>query len=139
MEVLSGLLISWRLSSLGFDVYLYDAGKVLQQTSSTSSKLLHGGMRYLEHGHLRLVREFLLDKFWWLKNVSQHSRPIEISMPVYNDSPRSLLTLFAGALLYRILSGRYSLGPTRWRGKRKRQEDHREISDVGLRGSVIFL
>ena len=40
---INGLFISWRLSSLGHKVQLYEAGKVLQQTSSSSSKLLHGG------------------------------------------------------------------------------------------------
>ena len=54
---INGLFISWRLSALGHQVELYEAGKVLQQTSSSSSKLLHGGIRYLEHGHtIQMVR-----------------------------------------------------------------------------------
>ena len=91
---INGLFISWRLSSLGHKVQLYEAGKVLQQTSSSSSKLLHGGIRYLEHGHLGLVRESLLDRSWWLKNAPQHTRPIEICMPVYDNSPRSTVQAF---------------------------------------------
>ena len=65
-EGINGLFISWRLSNLGYKVQLYEQGKVRQQASS-SSKLLHGGIRYLEHGHFRLVRESLLDRSWWLK------------------------------------------------------------------------
>ena len=61
---INGLFISWRLSSLGHKVHVYEAGNVLQQTSSSSSKLLHGGIRYLEHGHFGLVREPLLDSSW---------------------------------------------------------------------------
>jgi len=94
---------------------------VLQQTSSSSTKLVHGGIRYLEHGYLGLVRESLLDRSWWLKNAPQHIRQIEICMPVYDNSPRSTFKLFSGALLYRILAGRHSLGPTRWRGMKKRE------------------
>ena len=135
---INGLFTSWRLSSLGHKVQVYEAGKVLQQTSSSSSKLLHGGIRYLEHGHFGLVRESLLDRSWWLKNAPQHTRPIEICMPVYDNSRRSIVTLFSGALLYRILAGRNSLGPTRWRGKKKTRELRSEIKDAGLNGSVTF-
>ena len=135
---INGLFISWRLSSLGHKVQVYEAGKVLQQTSSSSSKLLHGGIRYLEHGHFGLVRESLLDRSWWLKNAPQHTKPIEICMPVYDNSSRSIVKLFSGALLYRILAGRHSLGPTRWRGRKKTRELRSEIKDAGLNGSVTF-
>jgi len=135
---INGLFIAWRLSNLGYSVELYETGKVLDQTSSSSSKLLHGGIRYLEHGHLGLVRESLLDRSWWLKNAPKHTWPIEICMPVYDYSPRSILRLFSGALIYRILAGRHSLGPTRWRGKKKTQQLHSEINGAGLKGSVTF-
>jgi glycerol-3-phosphate dehydrogenase len=59
-------------------------------------------------------------------------------MPVYDNSPRSIIKLFSGALLYRTLAGRHSLGPTRWLGKEKTRELHSEIKDVGLNGSVSF-
>ena len=135
---INGLFISWRLSSLGHKVQLYEAGKVLQQTSSSSSKLLHGGIRYLEHGHFGLVRESLLDRSWWLKNAPQHTWPVEICMPVYDNSPRSIVKLFIGALFYRILAGRHSLGPASWRGKKKTRELRSEIKNAGLNGSVTF-
>lgn len=135
---INGLFISWRLSSLGHKVELYEAGKVLKQTSSSSSKLLHGGIRYLEHGHFGLVRESLLDRAWWLKNAPKHTKPIEICMPVYKNSRRSITKLFSGALLYRILAGGNSLGPTRFHGRRKTREFRSEINDKGLNGSVTF-
>ena len=135
---INGLFISWRLSSLGHTVELYEAGKVLQKTSASSSKLLHGGIRYLEHGHFGLVRESLLDRSWWLKNAPKHTRTIEICMPVYDNSSRSIFKIFAGAILYRILAGRHSLGPSSWRGKRKTEELQSEINREGLKGSVTF-
>jgi glycerol-3-phosphate dehydrogenase len=135
---INGLFISWRLSALGHQVQLYEAGKVLQQTSSSSSKLLHGGIRYLEHGHFGLVRESLLDRSWWLKNAPQHTRPIEICMPVYVNSPRSIFKLFIGALFYQLLAGSHSLGSTKWRGKEKTLELCPEIKGSGLKGSVSF-
>ena len=73
-----------------------------------------------------------------VKNAPQHTRPIEICMPVYANSRRSIVKLFSGALLYRILAGRYSLGPTRWLGKKKTRELRPDITDVGLDGSVTL-
>ena len=54
---INGIFISYGLSKLGYKVDLYEQGKVLSRTSSSSSKLLHGGIRYLEHLHINLVRE----------------------------------------------------------------------------------
>ena len=73
-----------------------------------------------------------------VKNAPQHTRPIEICMPVYDNSSRSIVKLFSGALLYRILAGRHSLGPTRWRGRKKTRELRSEIKDAGLNGAVTF-
>jgi glycerol-3-phosphate dehydrogenase len=135
---INGLFISWRLSCLGHKVHIYEAGNVLQQTSSSSSKLLHGGIRYLEHGHFGLVRESLKDRAWWLKNVPKHTRRIEICMPVYNNSRRSIAKLYSGAILYRILAGSHSLGPTKWYGRNKTLQLRGEIKEKGLKGSVSF-
>jgi glycerol-3-phosphate dehydrogenase len=57
------------LASHSYRVDLFEADKLLGKTSSASSKLLHGGIRYLEHGHLGLVRDSLLDRAWWLENA----------------------------------------------------------------------
>jgi len=135
---INGLFISWLLSTLGHSVELYESSKVLKQTSSSSSKLLHGGIRYLEQGHLGLVKESLLDRSWWVSNAPQFARPIKICMPVYRDSQRSIVKLLAGGLLYRLLAGRYSLGPTSWKRKSRAHKDLSELNRCGLRGSVSF-
>lgn len=135
---INGLFISWRLSTLGHSVDLYESSKVLKQTSSSSSKLLHGGIRHLEQGHLGLVKESLLDRYWWISNVPQYARPIKICIPVYKDSQRSIAKLFAGGLLYRLLAGRYSLGPTSWKNKKLAYKDLSELNCDELRGSVSF-
>jgi len=135
---INGLFISWQLSLQGFNVELFESGDVLQQTSSASSKLLHGGIRYLEQGHLRLVRESLIDRAWWLKNASEFCHPIEICMPVFSDSPRSLFKLYAGATLYRLLAGRYSLGANAWVGHAETRERFPDLNPIHLLGSVSF-
>ena len=135
---INGLFIAWRLCDAGFGVELHDSGRVLGQTSSASSKLLHGGIRYLEHGRLTLVREALIDRQWWLDNCPEYANAIEINMPVFAKSPRSAALLFIGAVLYKLLAGRRSLGPVRWFGRAKTKVRCPEIESVGLSGSVSF-
>lgn len=135
---INGTFISWELSKIGHNVDIYDSGKAMQQTSSSSSKLLHGGIRYLEQGHLSLVRESLLDRHWWLRNASSFCKPIEICMPVYKSSPRSLIKLYFGAVMYNFLSGRYSLGPTRYNRASDTKSLFNEINSESLLGSVTF-
>ena len=90
---INGLFISWRLSLQGFEVDLFESGNVLQQTSSASSKLLHGGIRYLEQGHLGLVRESLIDRAWWLKNAPDFCHPINIAITAINKSFRYFFSI----------------------------------------------
>ena len=49
---INGVFSAWRLASHGYEVDLFESDKLLGKTSSASSKLLHGGIRYLEHGRL---------------------------------------------------------------------------------------
>ena len=135
---INGLFISWQLSLQGFDVELFESGKVLQQTSSASSKLLHGGIRYLEQGHFGLVRESLKDRAWWLRNAGEFCHPINIHMPGFKKSPRSLVKLYAGALLYSLIAGKYSLGYSSWKGRDKTRQLFPDLNSTNLLGSVSF-
>jgi glycerol-3-phosphate dehydrogenase len=135
---INGLFISWQLSLRGFEVDLFESGNILQQTSSSSSKLLHGGIRYLEQGHVSLVREALIDRAWWLNNAREFCHPIKICMPVFRDSPRSLFKLYAGAVLYRLLAGRYSLGSSSWIGQEQSQQRFPDLNTADLLGCVGF-
>ena len=111
---INGVFNAWMLSKSNYDVDIYESGKALRKTSSSSSKLIHGGIRYLEHGHIRLVQESLNDRHWWLQHAPKHCKPIKIYIPVYKSSPRSLYKLYVGAKFYNLLSGKYSLGPSRY-------------------------
>src|SRR4051812_44360212 len=67
--------------------------------------MIHGGIRYLERFHFGLVRESLRDRAWLLEQLPSLVKPIEILLPVYDDSPRSRFTLRAGLTLYDVLAG----------------------------------
>ena len=135
---INGVLCAWRLSENGCSVDLFEAHELMSQTSSNSSKLLHGGIRYLEHGHFGLVREALMDRAWWMGNAATVTRPIEIAMPVYKASKRGLFTLYAGALIYGLLAGRFSLGKARLFARKEAAATFSELGAQDLSGVVTF-
>jgi glycerol-3-phosphate dehydrogenase len=62
---ISGLSIAYQLLEKKHKVVVYEKGKSLSQTSSSSSKLLHGGIRYLENFQFSMVKEALQERKWW--------------------------------------------------------------------------
>ena len=106
---INGAGSAWELVRRGYDVTLYERGRCGDQTSSKTTKMIHGGLRYLERLHVGLVRESLRDRAWLLEHVPQLVKPIEILLPVYADSPRSRITIRTGLLLYDILAGRQNI------------------------------
>ena len=69
---INGLCIAWKLAQSSYNVELYEADKVLSKTSSSSSKMLHGGIRYLESFRFSSVREALSDRAKWLEIAPQY-------------------------------------------------------------------
>ena len=74
-------------------------------TSSRSSKLIHGGLRYLETGQLHLVRESLRERATLLKIAPHLVHPLAFRIPVYRHTKRRPLTLAAGLSVYAMLAG----------------------------------
>ena len=103
---INGAGIAWELARRDYDVTLFEKGRCGAQTSSATTKMIHGGLRYLEHFHIALVRESLRDRAWLLEHLPSLVKPIEILLPVYDDSPRSRLVIRAGLVLYDLLAGR---------------------------------
>jgi glycerol-3-phosphate dehydrogenase len=108
---INGLGVAWELSRRDYDVTLFEKRRCGAQTSSATTKMIHGGLRYLEHGHVGLVRESLRDRAWLLQTLPQLVTPVEILLPVYDDSPRRAFTLRAGLTLYDLLAGRHNIAP----------------------------
>jgi glycerol-3-phosphate dehydrogenase len=110
---INGSGIAWELVRRGYDVTLFEKGVCGAQTSSATTKMIHGGLRYLEHLHVSLVRESLRERAWLLKHAPDLVRPMEILLPVYDDSPRSRLAIRVGLLLYDRLAGRANIAAHR--------------------------
>ena len=106
---INGAGIAWELARKGYDVTLFEKNRCGEQTSSATSKLIHGGIRYLEGLHVKLVREALHERKWLLEHLPQLVHPLEFLLPVYGDSPRNRLALRTGLAMYDMLAGRRNL------------------------------
>ncbi len=102
---INGSGVAWELARREYDVTLFDKGTCGAQTSSATTKMIHGGLRYLENLHFALVRESLHERTWLLENLPALVKPLEIMLPVYQDSPRSRSAIKTGLVLYDRLAG----------------------------------
>src|SRR5262249_861052 len=89
----------------GLRVALIDKADFASGTSSVSSKLVHGGLRYLEHGDFRLVYEALHERRNLLHNAPHLVRPLRFLIPFYRDQRVPPWKWRAGLMLYDLLAG----------------------------------
>ncbi len=109
---INGCGIARDAAGRGYSVCLAEMGDLASGTSSASTKLIHGGLRYLEHYEFRLVREALAEREVLLRAAPHIIRPMRFVLPhAPGMRPRWLLRL--GLLLYDHLAGRRLLPPTR--------------------------
>jgi glycerol-3-phosphate dehydrogenase len=106
---INGAGAAWELVRRGYEVVLYEKGVCGAQTSSATTKMIHGGLRYLEHLHFALVRESLRERAWLLDAAPDLVRPMEILLPLYDDSPRRKSTIRVGLALYDAFAGRANI------------------------------
>lgn len=93
----------------GLSVALFEQGDFSSGTTSRSSRLIHGGLRYLEGLHVRLVGESLRERDWLFRRLPHLLRPIPILIPVYRGDGRGMLRVRAGMILYGLLARRSTL------------------------------
>lgn len=127
-----GVGVAQAAAAAGYRVLVLEQGELASGTSSRSSKLIHGGLRYLEHGQFSLVRECLRERALLLKNAPDLVRLQPFFIPVYDDSVRSRWLVRLGLMLYSMLGGG---GPdTRFRSLSHREWAELDgLSTTGLR------
>jgi glycerol-3-phosphate dehydrogenase len=105
-----GCAVAWLGARAGLRVALVERGDLAGATSSASSKLIHGGLRYLQMGDIGLVREAHAERHALARVVAPHLvRPRAFLVPVYRGGPVRATTLRAGLVLYGGL-GRFQDG-----------------------------
>ncbi|MFZ5539478.1 MAG: FAD-dependent oxidoreductase [Pseudomonadota bacterium] len=132
----TGLGIAVDAAARGLRVALIEARDFGSGTSSRSTKLVHGGVRYLAQGNVKLVREALEERATLLAIAPHIVRPLEFVVPCYRPLERPFLRVGLGA--YDLLAGRRGIGPTRWLSRDETLERLPGIRPAGLRGGVSY-
>jgi glycerol-3-phosphate dehydrogenase len=134
---INGAGISWELVRRGYTVTLFDKGRFGGATSSATSKLIHGGLRYLEHLQFHLVRESLRNRAYLLEHAPDLVHPLEFVLPVYRGVSRSPWVIRIGLLLYDVLAGRDPL-PNHRRLSASAVLKYAPLRQQGLRAGFRF-
>ncbi len=101
---ISGAFVAYEAATRGLKVALFEKGDFGEATSAATSKLIHGGLRYLANLEFGLVRESLTERRV-LENIAPNFvYPLPIIIPTYNNIKNSKVILTAGMLLYDLLS-----------------------------------
>jgi glycerol-3-phosphate dehydrogenase len=132
----TGLGIAVDAAARGWRTALIEARDFSGGTSSRSTKLIHGGVRYLAQGNVKLVREALAERANLLANAPQLVRPMEFVVPSYRPFEREFLRIGLG--IYDALAGARGIGATRWLSRRETLALLPTVRAEGLAGGVAY-
>lgn len=132
----SGVGVAVDAASRGYDVLLLEQHDFGKGTSSRSTKLVHGGVRYLEQGNISLVMEALQERGLLRQNAPHLVHDLAFVVPSYTwwESP----FYGFGLKVYNMLSGRYRFGPTSRLSREETLERLPTIKTEGLKGGVVY-
>jgi len=127
----------------GLSVALVEKRDFASGTSSRSSKLIHGGLRYLENFHFGLVRESLHERAVLSRMAPHLSKPFRFLVPVYSSKDRSPLgsnkfKLSIGLWLYDFLAGAQKIARHRWLSPDEAVQLAPMLDRSGLRGAFVY-
>jgi len=132
----TGLGSAVDAASRGLKVVLLEQGDFAQATSSRSTKLIHGGVRYLKQGNLALVRDALHERGLLLRNAPHLVHPLPFVIPAYATGERFFYG--AGLKAYDLLAGKLGIAPSRTLSREETFARLPGIRPEGLRGGVLY-
>jgi glycerol-3-phosphate dehydrogenase len=121
----------------GVSTLLIDKSDFASETSERSSKMLHGGIRYLENFDFKLVFEALHEKNTWIKLAPHLAYESPFYLPVFNNSKRPLWMIRIGLFLYDLLSG-FSNSPYAIKSREEMQKLMPLLKQDGLTGAGLY-
>lgn len=101
---IQGAGVAQAAAAAGYSAMLFEKTAWAAGTSSRSSKLIHGGLRYLETGQINLVRQNLDERELLLRNAPELVNPIPFYIPLYTHSKRRPWQIHLGLAIYRLLA-----------------------------------
>lgn len=132
----SGLGAAVDAAARGYRTALVEAHDFAKGTSSRSTKLIHGGVRYLRQGNISLVRDSLRERAYLLRNAPRLTRRQSFIVPA--SGPGAWLFYGAGLKFYDKLAGRLSLGPSELLSRKEALHELPGVRSEQLRGGVRY-
>ena len=132
----TGLGTAVEAASRGYRTLLLEQSDFTAGTSSRSTKLIHGGVRYLQQGNLALVLEALRERGLLIRNAPHLVHNLSFVVPLYDwwEGP----FYGVGLKLYDLLAGRLGLGPSRLLSREETLHHIPTVEPHGLKGGVIY-
>lgn len=135
---INGAAIAHLAAKAGLAVCLIEKDDFSEGTSSRSTKLLHGGIRYLEQMEFDLVQEALRERYIQWQAAPYLVKPLPFVVPVYAGDKRPLWMMHVGVWLYDQLSGPFRIGQHRRLSGEEVLGIARGIEQKGLKGAVEY-
>jgi glycerol-3-phosphate dehydrogenase len=132
----TGVGVAIDAAARGYDVLLLEQSDFGKGTSSRSTKLVHGGVRYLEQGNLSLVMEALKERGLLLRNAPHLVRNLRFVIPRYDWWEAPFYGL--GLKVYDLLAGKYGFGASQMLSLEQTLQYLPMIEPEGLRGGVLY-
>lgn len=132
----TGLGIAIDAASRGYAVVLFEQSDFAKGTSSRSTKLVHGGVRYLQQGNVSLVMEALKERGRLLRNAPHLVHDVPFIVPSYEWWEQPFYGV--GLKVYDLLAGRYGFGASKTLTRRKVLREIPSIQRDGLRGGTLY-
>jgi glycerol-3-phosphate dehydrogenase len=132
----SGLGIAVDAANRGFKTVLLEKNDFAKGTSSRSTKLVHGGVRYLQNGDISLVIEALRERGVMRKNAPHLVQDLSFVIPSYDWWSSPFYGL--GLKVYDMMAGKLGLGPSTLLDKEETRSLIPNVNQEGLRGGVIY-
>src|SRR5215210_5338586 len=132
---INGAGIARDAAMRGLKVLLIEKGDLGAGTTSASTRLIHGGLRYLEHFEFGLVRESLRERETLLRIAPHLVRPLPVVIPIYKQNRRGRATIRAGMIAYDLLSVGKSLPRHRMLSRNETLKQSPGLNPEGLLGS----
>lgn len=132
----TGLGTAIEAASRGYRTILLEQDDFAKGTSSRSTKLVHGGVRYLQQGNVSLVLEALKERGLLRQNAPHLVHNLPFIVPNYDWWEGPFYGI--GLKLYDVLAGRHGFGPSKHLSKEKTLELLPTVEPEGLRGGVIY-
>lgn len=133
-----GACTAWAAAKQGHSVALFEQDSPMAHTSQSSSKLLHGGLRYLETGQFSLVKKALQARRFWLEQAPHIGHPLELLFPIYEGRGRPKWQIGIGTKLYDLLARGSGFPASRWLTKQEVLTKNPALCSDGLRGAFSF-